>query len=415
MLPRLDALTPPPVNGVDRIATLEGVADPRQQALSRSLQTMLGKTLQGEVLSRLTDGSFVVRVAGNAARMQLPPATQLGAEVPLTLVALEPRPTFELAGGGGGRTAALVYLDAAAPDARPAPTLRTPGQPTAPAAQAAHLAGAALGQDASAGAAPSLRPASYAAALLGKAPLTPADRLPPLDADSQPAALSPAARMITSVLNAAPRAPQGATTVVGTLPLLPSPDIAPAKLAAALHEALASSGLFYESHLSEWSAGARPLATLLREPQMQGAFAAVPAHPGQADAALTDPATAQFINQQLSTQEQGRITWQGHLWPGQQMRWEISRDRPGRGAGQDGEAPAAPWRSGVRFSFPLLGEIGATLVLAGDQLHIDVEAASGPVRELLRAHADALGMALAAAGAPLASLTVRTSATPSDA
>jgi hypothetical protein len=387
MLPRLDAITVTPVNGVDRVVAPEAVADPRQQALARSLQTMVGKTMQAEVLARLTDGSFVVRVAGNAARMQLPAGVDVGGKVALTLVGLEPRPTFEF--GGGGRAAALAYPEPAAPSA----FVSTSGQ----AGGAGNAAGAAL------------RPTSYAAALLAKAPLTPSDQLPGLDADSQPAALSPAGRMISSVLSVAMQAPPASATVIGKLPLLPGPGAEPARLAAALHEAVGASGLFYESHLGEWSAGARPLASLLREPQMQGALAPAPNRPGQADAAIADPATAQFISQQLSTQEQARIAWQGQLWPGQDLRWDISRDRPERGAPQDGggEAAEAPWRSGLRFSFPLLGDIRATVVLAGSQLHIDVEAGASAVRDLLRAHAGALDKTLAAAGSPLASLTVR--------
>ena len=73
---------------------------------------MLGKTMQAEVLSRLNDGSFVVRVNGSAARMQLPAGVQVGGEVALKLVGLEPRPTFEY-GGGAGRTAAMAYAETA--------------------------------------------------------------------------------------------------------------------------------------------------------------------------------------------------------------------------------------------------------------------------------------------------------------
>jgi hypothetical protein len=438
MLPRLDVITVTPVNGVDRVSASEAVADPRQQALSRSLQTMLGKTMQAEVLSRLTDGSFVVRVNGNAARMQLPAGAQVGGEVALKLVGLEPRPTFEV-GGGTGRTAATAYAEtapASAPGARAAaepaalaprlqaelaaraprtqadlaaPAARTPA--TDPALAPALASPGGQRAAAAAGGGPALRPSSYAATLLSKAPLTPSDQLPALDADSQPAALSQAARTITSVLSVAMQAPQPSPTVVAKTPLLVAPGtspIAPEKLAAALHEAVGNSGLFYESHLGEWSAGARPLAALMLEPQMQGALATTPVRSGQTEAIIADPATAQFISQQLSTQEQGRIAWQGQLWPGQELRWEISRDLPQHGARQEnGEPPEAPWRSGVRFRFPLLGEIGATVVLAGDQLHIQVESGAGEVRDLLRAHAARLETALAAAGAPLASLTVR--------
>jgi hypothetical protein len=41
--------------------------------------------------------------------------------------------------------------------------------------------------------------------------------------------------------------------------------------ACALRDAVASSGLFYESHVAEWAEGKRPLASLLLEPQMQKA------------------------------------------------------------------------------------------------------------------------------------------------
>jgi hypothetical protein len=389
MLPRADIIAVNPVGRAEALPILEGVGDARQQAFQRSLAGLLGKSMQGEVLSKLTDGSFIVRVAGNAARMQLPDGAEVGAKVTLTLVGLEPRPTFEF--GGGGPAAALAYPDPAAPSA----FVNTSAQDGAHPAAAGDPAATA-------------RPASYAAALLSKAPLIPADQLPPLTAsDSQPAVLSPAGRMISSVLGAAPQSPSPSAALIGTLPLLPAPGAEPARLAAALHDAVGASGLFYESHLGEWSAGARPLATLLREPQMQGALAAAPNRPGQTDAAISDPATAQFISQQLSTQEQGRVAWQGQLWPGQDLRWEISRDRPGGGARQDGGGGTEPpWRSGLRFRFPLLGEIAATVVLSGDQLHIDVEAGAGAVRDLLRAHAGALGAALAAAGSPLTSLTV---------
>jgi hypothetical protein len=410
MLPRLDVITVTPVNGVDRVSAPEAAADPRQQALSRSLQTMLGKTMPAEVLSRLTDGSFVVRVNGNAARMQLPAGTQVGGEVALKLVALEPRPTFEF-GAGAGRTAATAYAETALPASRAAAEPAALRTPASDAALAQALAGAGGRDTAAATGGPALRPASYAATLLSKAPLTPSDQLPALDADSQPAALSQAARTISSVLQVAMQGPQSAPTVVGKTPLLVTPGnqpIVPEKLAAALHEAVGNSGLFYESHLGEWSAGARPLTALMREPQMQGALATTPVRSGQTEALIADPATAQFISQQLSTQEQGRIAWQGQMWPGQELRWEISRDLPQRGARQDnGEPPEAPWRSGVKFRFPLLGEIGATVVLAGDQLHIQVESGAGAVRDLLRAHAARLEGALAAAGTPLASLTVR--------
>src|SRR5437764_5318454 len=97
MLPR-DTL---PLTQVARAGAVLPAGDPRQQAFQRSLAAQLGQTMQAEVLSRLNDGSFVVRVGDMAARMPLPQNAQVGQQLPLTLVALTPRPTFQLETGKG--------------------------------------------------------------------------------------------------------------------------------------------------------------------------------------------------------------------------------------------------------------------------------------------------------------------------
>jgi hypothetical protein len=69
MIPR-DQLSLTPVA---RTGPVQTIADPRQQAFQRAMATQLGQSLQAEVLGKLADGSFVVRVADMAARMPLPP------------------------------------------------------------------------------------------------------------------------------------------------------------------------------------------------------------------------------------------------------------------------------------------------------------------------------------------------------
>ena len=101
MLPRIDASIAP-VSPVRGVLPAEAIGDPRQELFERSLQTLVGKSLPGLVLSRLTDGSFVVKVNGTPARMLLPTGAQVGADVPLTLVSLTPRPTFQVAAFAGG-------------------------------------------------------------------------------------------------------------------------------------------------------------------------------------------------------------------------------------------------------------------------------------------------------------------------
>ena len=379
MLPKMDAIGMTPMTPVKGTRPADTVADPRQAEFQRSLQGLIGKSMQGQVLARMGDGSYLVRVAGTPARMQLPAGAQPGAEIPLTLIGINPRPSFQI---GNARDQAahplLTYADAEA-------------EPEAAAARGAQAGAAQAGTRAS----------SAAATLLGRAPLTPANLLPDLAGDTPAPELSTTARAISSVLVQAESVPGAPLSLVGKAALMASPGADPAGVAQKLRDAVASSGLFYESHVAEWAEGKRPLASLLLEPQMQRA--------AQGDAARTgtDLAAAQLINLQLHTHEQARVQWQGEAWPGQQMQWDISRDAP-EGQQQDGaEADeATAWRSSVRFQFPLLGDLAAHVVLQGGRVAIQLQAGSEDSAATLRQHAARLEAALDAAGWPLTSLSI---------
>ena len=379
MLPKMDAIGMTPMTPVKGTRPADTVADPRQAEFQRSLQGLIGKSMQGQVLARMGDGSYLVRVAGTPARMQLPAGAQLGAEIPLTLIGINPRPSFQI---GNARDQAahplLTYADAEA-------------EPEAAAARGAQAGAAQAG----------MRTGSTAAALLGRAPLTPTNLLPDLAGDTPAPELSTTARAISSVLVQAESVPGAPLSLVGKAALMATPGADPAGVAQKLRDAVASSGLFYESHVAEWAEGKRPLASLLLEPQMQRA--------AQGDAARTgtDLASAQLINLQLHTHEQARVQWQGEAWPGQQMQWDISRDAP-EGQQQDGaEADeATAWRSSVHFQFPLLGDLAAQVVLQGGRVAIQLLAGSEDSAATLRQHAARLEAALDAAGWPLTSLSI---------
>ena len=379
MLPKMDAIGMTPMTPVKGTRPADTVADPRQAEFQRSLQGLIGKSMQGQVLARMGDGSYLVRVAGTPARMQLPAGAQLGAEIPLTLIGINPRPSFQI---GNARDQAahplLTYADAEA-------------EPEAAAARGAQAGAAQAGTRAS----------STAATLLSRAPLTPSSLLPALAGDTPAPELSTTARAISSVLVQAESVPGAPLSLVGKAALMATPGADPAGVAQKLRDAVASSGLFYESHVAEWAEGKRPLASLLLEPQMQRA--------AQGDAARTgtDLASAQLINLQLHTHEQARVQWQGEAWPGQQMQWDISRDAP-EGQQQDGaEADeATAWRSSVRFQFPLLGDLAAQVVLQGGRVAIQLLAGSEDSAATLRQHAARLEAALDAAGWPLTSLSI---------
>jgi hypothetical protein len=345
------------------------VADPRQQAFQRAMASQLGQSLQAEVLSRLSDGSFVVRVADMAARMPLPQNVQVGSQVPLTLVALTPRPTFQLTTAQGGQAFAEAgppLPDGASPQAAPLAFIE--------------------GKEAAA--------LTRASALLAGAQSL---GLPSSTAEGgASASLSKAGKALGDVIAAAQKSETQATAALGRTPLLGAPGGDSSKIAAALQQGMEKSGLFYESHVAEWAQGARAQAELAAEPQARGM------------APPSDPATAQLINLQLNAHEQARVAWQGQLWPGQELRWEIERDAPQPDAdGRDGNGDSGQgsWQSSLRLRFGRLGEVAAKVVLSGGQLHIRLDAPDA-ARALLQAGSPRLAEALDAAGTPLTTLAI---------
>jgi hypothetical protein len=367
-----DQLALPQVARTAATAPVAPVADPRQQAFQRALAGQLGQSLQAEVLAKLSDGSFVVRVADMAARMPLPQNVQVGSQVPLTLVTLNPRPTFQVATSQGG------------------PAFAEAGPPL-PEGASPQLAPLALleGREAAA--------LTRASALLAGAQALPASSGAGADGSAS-ASLSKAGKALGDVIAAAQKADTPVTAAVGRRPLLGAPSGDAGQIGAALREGLANSGLFYESHVAEWAQGARAQAQLAAEPQAGGM------------APPTDPATAQLINLQLNAHEQARVAWQGQLWPGQELRWEIARDAPQRDAGgaDDGGGPAS-WQSSLTLRFGRLGEVAAKVVLSGGQLHIRLDAPDA-TRALLQAGSARLAEALDAAGTPLTTLAIHRTA-----
>jgi len=382
MLPRADITGTRPVVLIEASVPATTIGQPRQETLERLLQLTLGKEYQAQVLSRLTDGSFLVKVDNAAASMKLPPGTKTGDTLELTLLATQPRPTFLL-----GKT-----------DAGANTSLSTAGR----------LIGNMLQMAQQDGASP---------AVIARTPLLPA-------------------------------------ASAATLPSTP-------QIASAMQQAVASSGLFYESHVAQWAAGNRPLSDLLREPavkrtsSMTAALTSATTDTSSTDEAPTgelnrlvsnvkewvggerqlgdvlrmaqarhmqdaiEPVMtraaqtqdgpiveqARLLNQQLDTMEQRRILWQGELFPGQALEWEISDESP---KGKSDEPPTQPvWNSTVRFSMPTLGAISATIRLTGDHVQLQIRTADEETAQTLREHGPQLASALDIAGTTLDALLVK--------
>ena len=351
----------------------EQAADPRQQAFAREMAPLLGKAIQGAVQARLLDGTFVVKFADTQARMQLPPGAQVGADVPMTLVGLHPRPTFQV-----GSQTTTVFAEAG-----PAPQEDADGAH----APLSYREGAAVGR---------------ASALLASAAALGAQAFAG-GTEAKNTTLSPTAQALAGVLAAAQKADSQLSAIVGRAPLVGGPGADPAALAAGLQQAFGKSGLFYESHVAEWARGALPLSELAAEPQQQAAQGGVRPNP-------QDPATAQFISMQLAAQEQSQLAWKGQLWPGQPMEWDVQREAHGDGGGEQ-----AIWHSRLRLRFPQLGELEAQLRMVNGALQVQFAAADNATAGLLREHMPQLASALDAVGTPLAGFDARARAGTPDA
>lgn len=257
------------------------------------------------------------------------------------------------------------------------------------------------------------------------------------EAGAAPTKLSSTGKLIDTLLNAS-----SGNALIGKTALVANPSAAPAQLAQqlqqALQQTLTSSGLFYESHLQQWSAGERSLADVMREPQNQHpsltSTTAVPnaaadsvlstaptvldAKTGIANSALPidtavpntaqalHPDTAQLVHLQLNVLDQPRVQWRGEVWPGQQMEWEIHEDdQPQQRAPQDEQQQ--PWHSVVRFDLPTLGKVAATITLVGDQVQMQVHTADKATADTLRRFGSRLSDALNTAGTRLDLLSIK--------
>jgi hypothetical protein len=232
--------------------------------------------------------------------------------------------------------------------------------------------------------------------------------------------LSRTARFITALLGETEKLPLTSIARIGA-PLLAGVPGDNTETAAALHNALAQSGMFYEAHQAEWIAGERAFATLMLEPQARFAplrmvnASASPAH--AEDAEQADDADAMprlpelpvhrdaltIIKQQLDTLETRHIAWSGVIWHGQPLDWKVAEEPP-----DAAEITAEQrWRTRLRLTLPRLGKIDATLLVAARGVAITLHAASAETAAALANQRAKLQQSLVAAGVAPLGITVR--------
>ena len=174
------------------------------------------------------------------------------------------------------------------------------------------------------------------------------------------------------------------------------------QLAERLHLALSHSGLFYEAHQAQWIAGQRTTPQLMQEPQNQ-----LP-HPTAADsvnprtANLSEPLQA-IVQQQLHALENKQVVWQGLVWPGQEMRWEVGEESH--------QTPGAPaekqWVTELKLDLPQLGGIRARLRFTGEAVSFEIGVTDPAATQKLEAASTQLVEAMNARGVPVLQTRIR--------
>lgn len=238
--------------------------------------------------------------------------------------------------------------------------------------------------------------------------------------------LSTVARVLSAILEL-PASPEA--KILGTKPLWPDsqPPSAPV-LTATLARTVATSGLFYESHLMQFAAGTRTLAQLAQEPQAQldVTVKIAPALPGagvagqnpgpggasgaasaqdqagqefvanRSDANAPDalrgntsasagvhPDAMALVRQQLELLAVPVFRWGGEVWPGTPMDWEIQQEPDQRPTAAADEATQRSWSTRLALSLPRLKDVEVRLSLFGNTLQLHLAASENATLALL--------------------------------
>ena len=270
-----------------------------------------------------------------------------------------------------------------------------------------------------------------------------------VDTQSVPTSLSRTGQLIGDLLAGVGEDGKRAkpATLNGNMPLLTKMPANPADLVPILKNALASSGMFYEAHQARWVEGKVSTDALLQEPQGklspvikeargetsmpvsgggkgEEATSKIPGSVQAAGATSENESTAAsrtaaqtsgapavnqqvapLVQQQLDALATQNYVWQGQVWPGQQMHWEISED--GSGRQPDSEDEAQRWQTSLILRLPGLGGIEARIrLLPGSAVDIALRTDREDSRQRLAAATGELGKQFDDAGLALAACTV---------
>jgi hypothetical protein len=419
------------VTAVNPALPVAAIGDPREEQAHQTQQFVVGQQYQAQVISQLRDNSFMVNIGGAATNAVLAAAAKPGQILSLTFVGATPKPSFVITPPADTEPGVQTHLSASAvlinqywdiakqkgaPPAFEAAAVITPSPHTAPAAMAAdlktalvqsglfyesHLVNFSLGKQSAA----SLLIEPQNQAMLPSSLPVQAMIAPPQD-HSVPALIpllqaqvpplhTPQAAETYHALPQAPtllltgpkdQAQPSSPPTLLTSPALPSSPSLP--LAIHIYTQLANL-------IEEPAALQQPAAT---------AFTAPASLPAEISA---------LVPVQLGILEHQGVVWQGQVWPGQELKWEIRRQTPqdanlandASNQGHDADDMSAI-HSQLTLHLPRLGKIVAQLQLQHGNISLKIDAENNSAAAALKQQSRHLLENLENSGQPLSALSV---------
>jgi len=167
----------------------------------------------------------------------------------------------------------------------------------------------------------------------------------------------------------------------------------PQVMAQDLKNAVNNSGLFYESHLSDLVQGNQSLAAIKQETQ------------NQANSQIYN-----LMSQQLAILENQRMSWNGEVWPGQKMDWDVYQQQSNADGEQTLNTSQAnedrPISSELTLHLPHLGKVSARITLTEGRMRVNILAEQPETLDMLSAKRLSLAEAIGKNGQQLDALTV---------
>jgi len=125
------------------------------------------------------------------------------------------------------------------------------------------------------------------------------------------------------------------------------------------------------------------------------------------EAAKTEPVhpqSMQIVQQQLQTLDSRQIIWQGQVWPGQEMKWEIEEDGARR---ESSDEETSHWHTRLNLQLPSLGGVSAKLAFVNGAIQLDIAAESPASADRMRNAQSSLAERFASSGLTLAGVNIR--------